>query len=77
MSLLLFLLGIFLLTIAWAAYRESTWWNNGLCPRCQKRWKHFDTDSQGGRGYKCKNGHYTWISYPVDTLPLASEWIEI
>ena len=38
-------------------------WNRGMCRRCKAPWKYFDTDSQGGRGYKCGNGHYTWISW--------------
>lgn len=38
--------------------------NNGVCPKCGKQLKHFDTDSQGGRGYCCNDCHYfTWVSY--------------
>lgn len=38
--------------------------NSGICPKCGKRLKHFDTDSQGGRGYCCYDCHYfIWISY--------------
>jgi hypothetical protein len=49
------------------AYRgEKKIWNNGIAP-CGTKWKDFDTDSQGGRGYKCKCGkHSTWVSYWVD-----------
>ena len=43
---------------------ESKSFNSGLCPKCNTKFKHFDTDSQGGRGYKCNNQHYTWVSYP-------------
>lgn len=39
-------------------------WNGGVCRKCVTRWAYFDTDSQGGRGYKCEGGHTIWISYP-------------
>ena len=43
---------------------ERRTWNGGKC-KCGGRWKWFDTDSQGGRGYQCtKCKRYTWISYP-------------
>lgn len=43
---------------------ERKEFNNGICPKCGKRLKHFDTDSQGGRGYCCYDCHYfTWVSY--------------
>lgn len=45
-------------------YLEYKEFNNGICPKCGKRLKHFDTDSQGGRGYCCCDCHYfTWVSY--------------
>lgn len=40
-------------------------WNRGICPKCGKEWEYFDTDSAGGRGYKCACRHI-WISYNVD-----------
>lgn len=47
-----------------AMYFEYKDFNNGICPRCGKRLKHFDTDSQGGRGYCCNSCKYfTWVSY--------------
>ena len=54
----------------WFGYRhEKLNWNNGLCPRCFQKWKIFDTDSQGGRGYTCKGCDKTiWISYPIDKV---------
>ena len=45
---------------------EKKSFNNGTCPYCKRKLVHFDTDSQGGRGYTCKNtncGYYTWVSY--------------
>jgi hypothetical protein len=45
---------------------EKKGFNNGICPYCKRKLVHFDTDSQGGRGYTCKNtncGYYTWVSY--------------
>ena len=38
-------------------------YNNGICRRNGEPWQYFDTDSQGGRGYK--SGEYvTWVSWP-------------
>ena len=28
-------------------------WNGGRCHRHGRVWRYFDTDSQGGRGYRC------------------------
>lgn len=45
-------------------YAEIRDFNNGYCPRCGKKLKHFDNDSQGGRGYCCDDcGYTTWVSY--------------
>lgn len=44
-------------------YSDKKRWNNGICANTGAPWIYFDTDSQGGRGYK--SGDYTtWISYP-------------
>ncbi len=49
-----------------ARFLEKKDWNNGYCT-CGESWHYFDTDSQGGRGYKCNKCHkYIWISYDVD-----------
>ena len=42
---------------------EKKDFNNGICPHCNNKLRNFDTDSQGGRGYKCNCGYYTWVSY--------------
>lgn len=49
---------------------ERKVWNNGKCPKCGEHWEYFDTDSQGGRGYKCpKCDHVLWISsHNVDKI---------
>ena len=41
-------------------------YNNGLCRECGSPLRHFDNDSQGGRGYCCDNcdSRNVWISYP-------------
>ena len=59
-----------LLVLAWVfGYRnEKKLWNNGISPHDQNQWERFDTDSQGGRGYKDESGNYIWISWPVDQL---------
>lgn len=45
---------------------EKKGYNNGRCPKCSISLRHFDTDSQGGRGYCCPNCHYaTWVSYKI------------
>lgn len=45
------------------AYRsEKKSWNDGICALTGEKWIRFDTDSQGGRGYKSGNV-YTWISW--------------
>ena len=54
--IVIFIIGIF---------SEKKDYNNGICPKCNQRLHHFDTDSQGGRGYICDKCNYTtWISYP-------------
>lgn len=45
---------------------EKQGFNGGICPICGRKLKHFDNDSQGGRGYCCpstKHRYYTWVSY--------------
>lgn len=39
-------------------------YNKGICRKSGKPWIYFDTDSQGGRGYKDGEGHCVWVSYP-------------
>lgn len=49
----------------WARGIEKREWNNGICKHTGEPWVHFDTDSQGGRGYRSGSCR-TWISYRVD-----------
>ena len=49
----------------WQRNNEKKSWNNGVCKKTGERWRCFDIDSQGGRGYK-SGGHCIWISYGVD-----------
>jgi hypothetical protein len=52
--------------IIWGRSREKKDWNNGYCS-CGHKWRYFDSDSQGGRGYCCDNcNNYIWVSYKVD-----------
>jgi len=46
---------------------EKKMWNNGICKETGLPWKHFDNDSQGGRGYE-SGGHYFWVSWKVDKI---------
>jgi hypothetical protein len=56
---------VFGFAVGWSGYRaEKRSWNSGWCPRCTGKWKCFDMDSGGGRGYRCPSGHHAWISYP-------------
>lgn len=66
LTIMCVILGIMSLMACFGYYLENKTWNKGVCVRCSNPWKHFDTDSQGGRGYSCKEGHTTWVSYPID-----------
>lgn len=44
-------------------YWNTIEWNKGFCSKCNDSWEYFDTDSQGGRGYKCGCGRHIWISW--------------
>lgn len=61
------ILAVFAILIFWVRSREKQDWNEGCCPQCGDEWRHFDCDSQGGRGYCCDKCDTTiWISYRVD-----------
>jgi len=47
-------------------FLERRDWNRGQCRKCGCEWRYFDTDRQGGRGYRDDHGHYLWISCPLD-----------
>lgn len=56
----------FVVAVAWIC--EIKKWNDGVCRETGGLWKYFDTDSQGGRGYKSGN-HHCWVTYPfVDRM---------
>lgn len=58
-------IAVFLLVGWYAARCESRRFNGGVCPSCNKPLRWFDTDSQGGRGYTCRDCDYTcWVSCP-------------
>lgn len=44
---------------------EKRDFNDGVCKFCGSKLYHFDTDSQGGRGYVCDNcrKHWCWVSW--------------
>ena len=64
---ILIISGVVLLFVSlmfWARAREAAEYNGGLCVGCGEPWRHFDNDSQGGRGYTCDGcGRGTWVSY--------------
>lgn len=48
------------------AHLEARDYNKGTCRRCGGHFHHFDTDSQGGRGYICDGcGLTTWVSHRI------------
>lgn len=62
--LLIVLITLFVSLIIWGYLSERKAYNNGKCPKCNKKLRNFDCDSQGGRGYCCDYCNYhTWISY--------------
>lgn len=54
--------------LSWLCMRsERREWNDGICRENGQRWRIFDVDSQGGRGYKAGEGEtqrVCWISWP-------------
>ncbi len=48
----------------WGYRSEKRAFNGGTCRVCFSPLRHFDTDSQGGRGYVCHNRHHIWVSWP-------------
>lgn len=55
---------VFISCIIYAIHSESKFYNHGKCKECGNDLRHFDTDSQGGRGYCCDQcGYHTWVSY--------------
>ena len=60
--LFILILGFILTSVGIILEKKS--FHHGTCPHCKTLLKCFDTDSQGGRGYVCKNCNYTtWVSY--------------
>lgn len=58
------IIGIFIVSLYLAVCSEVKNWNGGYCPRCGKKLRHFDCDSQGGDGWCCDACDYTtWVSY--------------
>ena len=64
-TVLVFLsISLFLLIGIYARSAEKKDYNNGVCKKCGKKLKYFDSCTFGDRGYMCKNGHTVWVSYP-------------
>lgn len=62
-ELSIFLFALVVVMPIWAWRHENKLWNNGVCLQTGEYWRYFDTDSQGGRGYR--SGEYVaWISSP-------------
>jgi len=56
-------LSIFISIFCIGYFTEKYEYNNGICRKNGLPWEYFDSDNQGGRGYKSGN-EYCWISYP-------------
>ncbi len=47
-----------------ARHVEKKAFNGGFCPSCGRKWRRYDMDSQGGRGYTCDSCNKgVWVSY--------------
>jgi len=62
---------VMIIGMIWCRAYEKKLWNSGICAKCGTEWEYYDTDSHGGRGYKCKceklsDRYRCWISYSVD-----------
>lgn len=51
-----------LIACLYVSINERKRWNNGICKENGLHWEYFDTDSQGGKGYKAGDV-YTWFSW--------------
>lgn len=62
--IIIFIISLFIIIPLIAIKKEKELFNNSICKVCGQKLKHFDTDSQGGRGYTCPSMCYSvWISY--------------
>ena len=73
LTTILWFCGLVIFFTVWvlASRSEAKQWNKGKCVVCQGDWECFDTDSQGGRGYKCGCERRSWISFNVDRKRVA------
>jgi hypothetical protein len=59
---------VWCLVVLFGWWMERKAWNGGRCYRCGSPWTYIGTDSQGGRGYACRNHDLymcgPWITYP-------------
>jgi hypothetical protein len=80
---LLIFLGIYAacLTVGWTGFLlERKRWNGGCCSKHALAWVRFDTDSQGGRMYKCPttpDSCGTDASWPVDSENAMARMIRL
>lgn len=54
---------MWLLLGLYGSISERREWNGGVCRQTGMPWEYFDTDSQGGRGYK-SGDNVVWVSWP-------------
>ena len=71
---ILVMISIIALLVAITVSIEENNFNYGICPKCGGAMVHFDTDSTGARGYKCKRCWYmVWVSYNCVDKDFRSE----
>lgn len=60
----LFILFYSIYVVGVIAYCYECWqWNNGFSRFDGSKWRRFDVDSQGDRGYKDSSNNVIWISW--------------
>lgn len=61
------LVSVMLMGYLYVFYKEKKSYNNGICPHCGMKLKHFHTNPYGARGYCCpnkKHKYLVWVTWP-------------
>ncbi len=64
--IIVFFIVVFCAMYYFGSFLEDKEWNKGFCQKCGDCWVYFDTNSQGGDGYRCANktcNKMIWQSY--------------
>lgn len=64
LALIIVIVCLFFCWVVYSIISDYKTFNKGICPKCGKRFRLFDIDSHGSRGYVCDDcAHYIWVSY--------------